>query len=226
MLKCKKFVSITLAIVMTLSLSCFSVFAEESDGLYIGKIVEYNISTLVEENGQPQPHVLTPSERIAYMDEHNQTPGTEFAIGENNYRVLDDYRLQYIGKVSTDNNLTENILTRGVNIPTSRGSLPYSGTYDISTFIYSGRYFTVGSSGYNPSIAVAISANDRQNIGVSYMDARVDESMGNHNRVLNPGDSWVFYDWVYGGENFYIKFFNADYDGTWISGGFNIYVDQ
>lgn len=35
MLKCKKFVSITLAIVMTLSLSCFSVFAEESDGLYI-----------------------------------------------------------------------------------------------------------------------------------------------------------------------------------------------
>lgn len=58
-----------------------------------------------------------------------------------------------------------------------------------------------------------------------YIDMRVNESMGNHSKYLSKNGVWEFLDWVYGGEKFCIKLFNAG-GSNWISGSFTVSVDQ
>lgn len=224
MKKFKKIIAMGCAAVMAMSVMCVSAFAADNESLDKNEVVEYNLSTFVKDGDKIVEKVATDAEKVEYMRAHGRMPGTTFDVGNKRYLVTDNYDLSYIGEIESENNLVQSF-ARGTSIPTSQGSLPYNGSYSLSSYLYTNRYFKVGASYNRPSISVAISANDAQTIGVSYIDMRVNESMGNHSKYLSKNGVWEFLDWVYGGEKFCIKLFNAG-GSNWISGSFTVSVDQ
>ena len=159
----------------------------------------------------------------------HQTVGTFLKrldlVGNKKYEVTEDYELHYLGIDETVkiDNITD--ITRGTSIPTRKGTLPNSGTYKMSNYIYSNRYFNLGNSGgLNESIGVTISADQEQDIMVSWMDGRNDESMGDHTYYFNRPNEVTKYDWVDSGQDFYFKFTNKMGSKT-ISGSYEIFMD-
>lgn len=220
----KKVLSLALACIMATSLLPESAAASnlsknESDGT-TGEIIEFNL-VKADENG-----ISTCSDHaeiVEYMENRGWVPGSTFHVGNKQYKVLDDYQIEYLG---IDENCVTNHIsdaTRAVSIPTVEGDLPYSGTYSILNYMYSSHYWNVGSTGEVASIGVIISPDSSHQVRVDWMDARNDESMGY--KVL-PGTLNGLV-WTYGGEDFYLKFTNAtSYGSSRISGAFNVYVDQ
>ena len=156
----------------------FAYAAEPNVSKTSDDIVPYHIYTITSQNGRSVEDELTGDERIDYMNEHGQVPGSQFLVGNKKYEVTEDYELHYLGIDETVkiDNITD--ITRGTSIPTRKGTLPNSGTYKMSNYIYSNRYFNLGNSGgLNESIGVTISADQEQDIMVSWMDGRNDESM-------------------------------------------------
>lgn len=228
MKKFKKVIALGLATMAAISAMSINVMAEEnfSNMQYdesSGTVVEYNIflSEYQDELNTTTP--LSDEERIEYMSSHGETPGTEFTIGTKKYRVLDNFDVIYLGRTEDTEKidiLTEPI-TRGDYIPTTQGSLPYSGRYGMYNYLYTNYYFRVGGT---PSIGVSVSADQAQTLRVEWIDGRNNEAMDSKTVSIQGGNGITKYAWVYGGEKFYIKFVNAG-SGR-ISGDFNIFVDQ
>ncbi|NDO46975.1 hypothetical protein [Clostridium sp. MD294] len=218
-----------LLIVATMLLMGFSTSAyanELSSSEPKGEIVPYEIYNISSEDSRSMDTPLSEEERIDYMEAHGETPGTQFLIGNKKYEVTDDYELCYLGIDETVDVDCLSDTARGMNIPTSKGSLPYSGKYNISNYVYSDRYFNVGKSGdLDHSIAVTVSANAEQDIMVSWMDARNDQSMANKTYYFNHADSVTKYAWVYSGEDFYFKLTNK-MPSRAIAGTYRVEVDD
>lgn len=220
----KKFLAIVTIFAMVFP-CVFAYAAEPNVSKTSDDIVPYHIYTITSQNGRSVEDELTGDERIDYMNEHGQVPGSQFLVGNKKYEVTEDYELHYLGIDETVkiDNITD--ITRGTSIPTRKGTLPNSGTYKMSNYIYSNRYFNLGNSGgLNESIGVTISADQEQDIMVSWMDGRNDESMGDHTYYFNRPNEVTKYDWVDSGQDFYFKFTNKMGSKT-ISGSYEIFMD-
>ena len=218
----KKVMSLALACIMATSLlpetAAASNLSKNEVDSTTSEIIEFNLFK-VDENGIST--CSNHAEIIEYMENRGWIPGSTFHVGNKQYKVLDDYQIKYLGIV--ENSVTNHIsdATRAVSIPTVEGDLPYSGTYSILNYMYSSHYWNVG--GTRASVGVIISPDSSHQVRVDWMDARNDESMGH--KVL-PGTLNGF-EWVHGGEDFYLKFTNAtSYGSSRISGDFYVYVDQ
>lgn len=227
MKKFKKIIAMCLTAAMALSVMSIGAFAATENSVKIGDKVDYTVSIREMVDGEIVIRNATQEEKIELMTNDNRTPGSEFTIGTTKYIVADDYNLIYNGtdaNVSTEN-LREN-MTRGISIPTSKGSLPYNGSYSFSTYIYTNKYFVAGTSGMlSPSIGIDFSATNYQKIVADWIDGRNDESMGASSTItMNAGGAWTVYNWVYAGEKFYVKIINKGTTNP--SGSFRMYVDQ
>ncbi len=225
----KRFLAIVA--MFTMALPCaFAYAAEPNVNDTDADIVPYHIYTITSQKGKSVENELTGDERVDYMNEHGQIPGSQFLVGNKKYEVTEDYELRYLGVDETVDVDYITDFTRGTSIPTKKGSLPNSGTYKMKNYIYSNKYFNVGdagseTAGINPSIGVTISADQEQDIMVSWMDGRNDESMGNKTYYFNRANEVTKYDWVYPGKDFYFKFTNKTSSKT-ISGSYDIFQDQ
>lgn len=217
--------------VFTMALPCAFVYAAEPNlSETDDSIVPYHVYTITSQNGRSAETELKGDELIEYMNEQGQIPGSRFLVGNKKYEVTENYELRYLGVDETVDIDTAMDFARGTSIPKKAGTLPNSGTYKMSNYIYSNNYFNVGTAGSEtagiyPSIGVTISADQEQDIMVSWMDGRNNESMGNKTYYFNRPNEVTKYDWVYPGQNFYFKFTNKTSSKT-ISGSYNIYVDQ
>lgn len=227
MKKFKKIIAMCCAAVMAMSISSIGAFAKENDDVNIGDKVDYTVSIRELINGEYIIRNATQEEKVELMTKDNRVPGSEITIGTTKYIVADDYNLIFNG---TDSNaeaesIKENS-ARGTGIPTSKGSLPYNGSYNFSSYIYTNKYFVAGSSGMlSPSIGIDLSAKNSQKIVADWIDGRNNESMGASSTVsLSAGGAWTVYNWVYAGEKFYIKFINKGTTNP--SGSFSMYIDQ
>lgn len=227
----KKLLSIVIILAMSfLSINALAADSTSKTAPEVGAIVDYNVTFVSKVDGELCERAATNSERIGYMQQHDEVPGSEFIVAGNKYLVLNDYSVKYLGKASDVNstNLQDSLsyVTRGTSIPTTQGSLPYTGTYLIGSgySLYTNYYFVVDSYPMNPSIGVAVSANQAQQLTVHWMDGRNDESMGSKTYSFSGAGSLTRFVWAYGSEPFYIKFSNTG-TGT-ASGSAQIYIDQ
>ena len=215
----KKILMLGLATMMAVSAMNMSVMAEEVTSVSTAmEIVEYNIYSDIDSNVP-----LEGSEKIEYMNSHDQTPGTIFNVGAKKYKVLDDYTVAYIGQTedtSNLHNLTESV-TRGDYPPSTRGYLPYSGRYGMYNYLYTNAYFIYSGA---PSVEVTVTADQAQTLRIEWIDGRNNEAMDYTTVNIAGGNSIARYAWAYDSEPFYIKFVNAG-SGR-ISGDFTIALDQ
>ena len=221
-MKRNKLISILLAVVMMFSMSCVGVLAAEDDVIDVGDIVEYNMYF---PDGTNSVRLATTEERIQKMINEGRTPGSTFNVGKKLYEVTSDYELKYLGEGFDGllNNL-QSPITRGTVPPTSLGYLPYPGTYNISTYLYTNRYFNV--SGSNPWIGVNITTDDSYHVlNIHFVDGRNDESMQISRLPVYPGQVNTVYGNVYSGVNFYVKIQNLT-TSRWVYGNFNIFRSE
>lgn len=217
----KKIVTMFLSAVVVASAMCIPAFAEENTSLSIGDKVEYTYIIREEVDGEIIERESTVEEKIQMMNEKGRTPGTEFSIGNNKYIVDNDYGVLYNGKTNIANtNILRDAIARGNSIPTSKGSLPYTGTYSFTNYVYSNRYFIKGASGgASQAVEVEISSDNNQHLQVHLMDGRNNESMADSSvYFLSEGNIIAFNDWVYSGVKFYVKLTNSS--GTQAMGSF------
>lgn len=227
MKKFKKIAAIGCAAMMVVSSMSMSVFAASDNVLKVGDKVDYTVAISEKVDDEFIVRNATNDEKIDLMTKNNRTPGSEFNIGTSKYIVADDYNLIYNGVdiTASADYLRENV-ARGINIPTSEGNLPYRGTYNFSTYIYTSKYFIAGEKGMSsPGIGIDISATNYQKIVADWIDGRNNQSMGASSTItINAGSAYTLYNWVYAGEKFYVKFVNKG--STNPQGSFSMYVDQ
>lgn len=221
---------LALVAMFTMSFPCAFAYAAEPNVSDVDdNIVPYHIFIITSQNDRSVETELTGDERIEYMNEKGEVPGKQFLVGNKKYEVTEDYELRYLGIDETVDLHKQTDLARGTTIPTKKKSLPYYGEYDMSNYLYSDFYFNVGDAGSEtagiyPSIGVTISADQEQDIMVSWMDARNNESMGNKTYYFNQAGEVTKFDWVYPGKNFYIKLTNK-MTSKRISGDYSVFED-